>query len=130
MKRRLALVAVALVLTGCGSSDEEPNYDSTFGQERQGGSFERSPEPPPDESISGQAFVAALQSEYPGEFGLVPDKELVSMGQSVCSAFDGGMSFAEAVEIGVSSGYSYPVSGYIIGASIGAMCPEHEGVIP
>jgi hypothetical protein len=132
VKRRLALVAVALVLTGCGSPDEEPKYDSTFGQEQEGDGFERTPAPPqPIDSPDGEdVLVQVLQDQYPNEFGRVAPSTLVEGAESICTGFDSGLGWMDMVKVGLDVGYTGRQTGFLIGASVTTLCPEHEGLLP
>lgn len=104
-------VLAALALTGCGSDSDSPS--NSF--DRLGGSNE-------------QALVEAIQDEIP-QTRSVPDNDIIDLGESICDGLDVGQPILEVLQNGVAAGFTPYEAGFITGASIAALCPEHEDLV-
>jgi hypothetical protein len=82
------------------------------------------------DGVAGDAidgvFDDAVKDQGLTKYGS-PD-ELREVVQATCTAFDSGATFEEAVDAGVSAGWTQGDIGYLIGVGVGAYCPEHSDV--
>lgn len=100
-------ILFALILTACGGTDS--NNDSN------------------NDGLSAidSLYLELLRDEIP-DLNLIEDDLIISLGSEICNAFDNGMSFREMVMAGMGSEFTASEQGAMIGASIGAYCPEYE----
>lgn len=84
----------------------------------------------PSSDDSDSLYLAVLRSSRYSDDYMVDDTEtmLIKIGHQVCSTFDAGASFRDTVEA-VETGFSPGASGYLIGAAVGAYCPEYRDLI-
>lgn len=104
LKRVVAAAASGIVLTGAGigwaaQADADPNE---------------------------WAYIAALDSE-----GIYYSSEAAAIdaGESVCEGLDAGLSLRAIGAVAMNAGYSASDAGYILGAAVGAFCPEYSYLI-
>jgi len=88
------------------------------------------------------APLASADAETPNEIAFVSvlDKKGISYssednaiaaGHAVCGELDRGVSLGSVIRTFWSAtGYTPNQSGYIVGASIAAFCPEHRNLVP
>lgn len=114
MKKALTIVTglmVALSMAACGSTTEPNSKETVYVDSG---------------STSQTDLDAALGDLIREETGLEgTDAEWASAAKATCRSFDNGTTFEEMVDAQVESGFSEYNVGFIIGASVGAYCPEH-----
>jgi hypothetical protein len=124
------LIAAALLgavaLTGCTDTTAAPADTVTVTEAPEP---EYTPEPEPDaepavsdDEIGAITFATLLKSEYPGDFGLVPDDMLADLGRSICTAYDGGSDVFDLAMVAMNEGYSAEASAYMVGAAGPSFC--------
>jgi hypothetical protein len=76
--------------------------------------------------IQDSAYLSTLD-----QYGVYYSSEsaAVTVGYSVCNAFDDGASFGLVQRTAVRAGMTDVDAAYTIGAAIGAYCPEHADVL-
>lgn len=104
-------ILFALILTACGGTDS--NNDSNNDSNSDG------------LSVIDSIYLELLRDEIP-DLNHVEDDLIINLGSEICNAFDNGMSFREMVMAGMGSEFTASEQGAMIGASIGAYCPEYE----
>lgn len=119
----VAGAALCAVLVGC-----EPESGET-------------PQPSPGPAVTDQSagderlyetdlYLTAARAVAP-ELSAVPDADLVALGESVCGAFDRGVSTGEVAEAMTSDGaLTGTQAGAVVGSATGSygFCPEHGEV--
>jgi Protein of unknown function (DUF732) len=73
-------------------------------------------------------FVAALVNEGIGK-GIPPEK-LIHLGHTICSDLSHGRSVTDAMKGLYTSGIGARDAGALVGASIGAYCPQYSNEVP
>lgn len=96
-------VLAALALTGCGSDG-------------------------PSQAEMERALVEVINEEIP-ETVSVPDQDIIDLGESICDRLDAGENILSVAYSGVEAGFEPRQAGFIVGASVGALCPEHEDLV-
>jgi len=113
----LAGAALCAVLTGC-TSPEAPAYPDLP---------EQTQSEPLDPAVGlgeGDVYLAAARAVAP-TLETVADTDLRGLGQSVCGAFDAGVSTGEVGATMIESGLTATESGAVVGAATSTLCPEH-----
>jgi hypothetical protein len=79
------------------------------------------------DSPAGQAMITTVRPKlrFYNEGG--SDRDLVALGVTICQAFDRGQPFTQLMTFGPSSGFTQSETASMIGAAVGALCPEHLG---
>lgn len=130
-------LAALLLLTGCSGTESEPKpkaeADSIFSDD-----FYEADES--DTQVAEEygitveqtesLFASLMRTEYPGDFGVLEDEQIVALGRGTCSMFDAGVTWEEGALTGMNAGYDADVVGFLYGAAITAFCPEHSGLVP
>lgn len=78
-------------------------------------------------TFGGQVFLATLR-ERPAVFP-DSDHDLLGLGHTVCRALNRGVTWMGLVRV-LTDTYSANDSGYLIGVSVSALCPEHTDDLP
>ena len=110
-----ALVALA-ALVGCSGQSQAPAPAPTV----------TVTEAPADSGE--QALVQALRAKSI----ISTDAEAaaaIRAGHAVCAAFDRGATVDEVLNAALSSGFPAYEAGFVVGASVGALCLEHKPLI-
>lgn len=121
--RTLAAYAVAgaalcAVLAGCkDTGDTEPDPSP--------GPAVSAPQSAESGLSDTDTFLAAARAVAPALAG-VPDGDLRDLGESVCGAFDAGVTTAEVGVTMIESGLGATESGAVVGAATATLCPEHS----
>lgn len=113
-------VAGILALTGCtetgtSTADSKPKASPSAKADSR--------------SNAENAFLIASRGKVPA-LKKVPDKDLLALGHNSCDAIDAGntpLAVAMKAEEGLQIGEAN--SGYIIGAAVAQLCPEHKSEI-
>lgn len=122
MRTLFIAIVSALALSSCGLSsiaDDSGSSPSTSQQSAGRGTDGRVPD---------DVYVRYIRESVPVD-PLSKDQDIVNLGNNVCYAFDAGMSFGDVAVTLLDSGFNPDNAGKIIGASVGAFCPEHKEVI-
>lgn len=116
--RLAALPLLALALTGCVIQTPAPEPAP--------------PAPPVTSTLPAPANAEQIYVRYLTQQGVpLTQQEMTTIGPRICSAFDTGLNYG-AVERGVLSGepqLTQAQAGHVIGASIAAYCPQHQGKV-
>lgn len=115
-----ALFAVALLIGGCSSTPSSPAPEPI----QQGQSLQQpvpAPAYEPPVETDEDRFMSVIGPEFPG----VPRSTAVNLGRAICTALDEGLSFLQVGQVGVDNGFTPEQAGTLVGASIGAFCPEY-----
>lgn len=115
MKRFIAVIFVALLISGCGTT--KVNTTQPVVTQSQGS----------DSSINEQAFVLAITNEYPELAG--HDAQLIELGHGACELIDSGATLDDFTGIANDAGFDVGTYGFIVGAAISAFCPENQSFI-
>jgi len=122
---KFAVPVVALLsLTACSTTTPAPQPVIDQGQSLQQGVPDAAPYDPPvlsDEDV----FYAYISENFPG----TSRSAALNLGNAICSALGEGTSLLEIGNIGVNSGFTPEQAGQIVGASIGALCPEYKYLV-
>jgi len=120
-----ALLASALLLTGCGGSDEPGPTKTVFVQPDQ-----QNVEPETDSnefSTVEQEFLYDISLFNTPELAAQPPADLISLGRIICAAFDEGKSLESIVAAGSQvGGLSEQSLLTVSAASVVNFCPEHD----
>lgn len=114
----IAGAALVISLSACGgSSDPQVTVTETSGVHNPPDFVE------PSESVNiDDEFISTVKENTALEG---TDKEFTDLADSVCVAFDEGSSFEDVISIMTANDISDYDSGFFVGASVGAYCPEH-----
>lgn len=122
MKKKITLAVVASIVAlsavGCASSPAPSNLAPAPAPAP---AYDPPVYEPPAET-NEDVYYALISDRFPG----VSRSTAVDLGKSICDALDAGASIIDVGEVAVSNGFSYSDAGYIVGASIGAFCPQYE----
>lgn len=77
----------------------------------------------------GVAMIEVSRSGLTPAHQAATDLQIVTLGVTVCQAFDRNVSFTTLVNIGQQNGYSPGEASTMIGAAVGSMCREHVDAI-
>ena len=118
MRRLAALLALACVLAACGSAGVEEQV----GDAAPPGTIEL---PPPGDTAAEADFLQAVEQRV-GDFGAVPDQEMVELGRSVCTDLAGGETTEQVVAEVRDSRYGFgaPQAQAIVEAALEELCPD------
>ena len=113
----IAGAALAISLSACGgSSDPQVTVTETSG-------IQSTPDfDQPTDTTLDDEFISTVKENTALEG---TDKEFTDLADSVCVAFDEGSSFEDVISIMTANDISDYDSGFFVGASVGAYCPEH-----
>lgn len=132
------MVASVLLFVGC-SSDTESASGQTQTQTQESTTApepapaDLTPQPEPEEtvvpeptedtnSLEEDVFLQTIRGLFPG----TPDSDLLALGYEACAALDAGGTLIDmAWDYAVSDSSDPESFGAVIGASAGALCPEH-----
>lgn len=80
------------------------------------------------QSERNDILLEVVRDEIPSMAG-VPDYLILDMADSTCLVLDEGYSFDDLIGAGLDSGdfFTPRQLGFLAGAAVSAMCPEHEG---
>lgn len=107
---RVAVVAaLALTLTGCGSTSTDEAIPADLPRADR-------------ESI----FLMVIRDEYPTDSAGVPDDAFLELADTTCGALDDGVPYLTLLGKVADSGLDPQFGGFLIGASVSAFCPEYE----
>jgi hypothetical protein len=113
--KTVIISALALVLSGCISLPADDLDGETA-----------APSTSQSMGIEEQVFVKIVRE---GTNLTGTDDEFISAGRLICNEFDRGKTFESVGYDIVESGASFEDAGFIIGASIGAFCPQYSDVV-
>lgn len=124
MKKLLTPLVLAVILLGGCSNDTEPQPAPTVEQTTP------APVPEPEPTFDADAaYIEVISDVYPAfDADATIRAQAISLGHEVCGAFDRGATFDQVAEVAIES-FEPKVAGTIIGAAVGAYCPEHTGLI-
>ena len=94
------------------------------GQSLQQGLSDEAPYQPPAQS-NEDVFYAYVSGNFPG----ITRTQALNLGNAICTSLGQGSSLLEIGAVGVNSGFTPEQSGQIVGASIGALCPEYKYLV-
>lgn len=119
-------VVALLSLAACSTTTATPQPTPTIdqGQSLQQGLPDAVPYDPPAPS-NEDVFYAYISDNFPG----TSRTDALNLGNAICSALGQGSSLLEIGNIGVNSGFTPEQAGQIVGASIGALCPEYKYLV-
>lgn len=116
-----SVVALAIVLVNRDSPDSSPTPAETV-------AAQPTPEVTPSFVRVERDFLETVRKN--SSFTLDSDEELVTVGKAICAAFDSGASFDAVSDTAVSSGMTDYNAGYIVGAAVNTLCPNHTDQLP
>ena len=121
-----AITAVALSACSKDSPESTPTVTVTSAPQE---TVPGGPPPPPMSSDSEEEiFIDVVRGEIDYLGG--SDQDLINLGYEICESFDYGESFSDVtIVIMDNAGVAPYDAGFIIGASVGAFCPEHEDAV-
>lgn len=112
----LALAAAGCTVeTGSGTADSKPKPSASAKAN--------------NHSTAETAFLIVSRGKVPA-LKKIPDKDLLALGHNSCDAIDAGntpLAVAMKAEEGLQIGEAN--SGYIVGAAVAQLCPEHKDEI-
>ena len=123
MRTFVVATVSALALSSCGLSSIASDSSSSPSV-----SVQQSAGRGTDGRVPDDVYVRYIRESVPVD-PLAKDQDIVNLGNNVCYAFDAGMSFNDVAVTLIDSGFNAGNAGRIIGASVGAFCPEHNGAI-
>lgn len=77
----------------------------------------------------GQALISVVRGSLTPAHQGATDLQIVTLGVTVCQAFDRGVEFPALVALGPQNGFSTTEAARMIGASVGALCTEHRAAL-
>ena len=113
-----------LSLAACSTTTTEPEPKIDQGQSLQQGLSDEAPYQPPAQS-NEDVFYAYVSGNFPG----ITRTQALNLGNAICTSLGQGSSLLEIGAVGVNSGFTPEQSGQIVGASIGALCPEYKYLV-
>jgi hypothetical protein len=122
-----SLVAVVLFfLSACSTSNDSattPNNTVDKGQYFQ----EEAPSPrlAPQTQSNEDIYYLYISSEFPA----INRSTALQLGNAICLAIGEGTGLYEIGQIGVNEGFTPEQAGKLVGASIGALCPEYKYLV-
>lgn len=84
--------------------------------------------PEPKAQVTDQQFLAVVRDELP-ELYADSDASILALADSVCEAFDSGVTFEQVVQLILDGGGSFEYQkdlAALTGMSVAAYCPEHK----
>jgi hypothetical protein len=103
-------------MTACGAAEETSKPTPTV-------TVTAEPEPSID-----QTLVDLVRKEYPELYG-VTDAQIIELGKTACDAFDAGASAEDIImAIPDTDPQTRLALAYVVGAGVGAYCPEYTGL--
>lgn len=85
---------------------------------------------PPPSPIARLSFLVTARKYLAANHQDATDDALIGAGQAVCDGLRAGVNLLAATQIGVTSGLTNDEASGLVGASIGALCPEFRVLIP
>lgn len=118
------ILAAVLLFTLSGGDDADGKVDAKP-TPAQTESSKPTPEPTQefDQETNEKIFVMAITNEYPELSGA--DAELIAGGYRICSDIKAGATFDDFVADALAEDIDSETYGFIIGAAVSALCPEH-----
>lgn len=121
-------LACSLVLSGCDSSPDTDtgtptNTDTTTQPHNDNSSFNR--------VSKDQAFIHTIRdsAELPYTLTSAPDSSFISLAHTTCDAFDRGVTVSDLSTMFTEAGFDTYQTGFFLGASTAAYCPEYKDVV-
>lgn len=103
---RVFAIALILVLFGCGGTEPVSTTQTS----------------------NDPLYLSQIREDNP-PLENISDNRLISLGHTICEAFDAGVSFAQVAQVTFDNGFTPESGGSLIGAAIGVYCPEHSDVV-
>lgn len=137
VKRSLLLLPALALFAGCAVdtgtvTDGNPSTTTFSAADRVIESTTSAPIAPIGEPITADQRAGKLISQVAADEGIIIDQHMAAKyAEIVCEGFDDDMPFSHMV-IATTAGlprFSDREHAYLIGASIGAMCPEHAASV-
>lgn len=126
----VALVLTVVALAGCGTATEATTPEAQAKPAPQEASPATPIEPTPTEQpgdVAETAYVEVLHGR--AWFARVPASTLLEFGHTTCDALDAGVSPIELVAMAPDSGMPVNQAAFAVGSAIGALCPDHMGLL-
>lgn len=132
MKRILAALTIAagctLAATGCAPVENEATASHTPAVADTTFATTTTPAVPPQTTKTytvDDAYIAVLDSK--GIF-YSSEENAIALAHLACDAIDDGATLLDLMAASAESTYSLEDAGFIVGAGIGAYCPENEWI--
>jgi hypothetical protein len=74
-----------------------------------------------------QLYLATVNATVHSQY---PNRVLLTVGHTICRAFDRGVSWRTITVIGTENGVDPYDIGVVMGGAVGAFCPEHQSMLP
>jgi len=81
-------------------------------------------------TISEQAFLGTLRDEYPLDTNGVSDEDLLGLGEALCIAISGGITYEGLLQVAEESLLNADLAFFAAGAAVAVLCPENEWWLP
>ena len=131
MKRILAIAAPALLLLAACDGDLTQNSQATTEHAVTSTSTTRQAAPPAKPAMTEDERIDMILQSVAADEGIyMPDGMAGKYADIVCTGFDDGLSFPLVVTIAADEldHWTLEQHAFLIGASVGAKCPEHSGM--
>ena len=131
MKRILAIAAPALLLLAACDGDLTQNSQTTTEHTVTSTSTTRQAAPPAKPAMTEDERIDMILQSVAADEGIyMPDGMAGEYADIVCAGFDDGLSFPLVVTIAADEldHWTLEQHAFLIGASVGAKCPEHSGM--
>ena len=130
MKRILAIAAPALLLLTACDGDLTQNQATTEHTVTSTSTTRQVAPPAKPAMTEDERIDMVLQSVAADEGIHMPDGMAGEYADIICDGLDDGLSFTMLVRIGVDAlpRWDAEQHAFLIGASVGAKCPEHSGM--
>ena len=131
MKRILAIAAPALLLLSACDGDLTQNSLATTGHTVTSTSTTRQAAPPAKPAMTEDERIDMVLQSVAADEGIhMPDGMAGEYATIICNGLDDGLSFTMLVRIGVDAlpRWDERQHAFLIGASVGAKCPEYAGL--
>jgi hypothetical protein len=122
------LVVLALAgLVACGGGDEPSVVEESEAKRDSAAELLRQAhEASLESSIVEDAYVETVHARIPS----MTRAGALEIGRAICRMFDAGAEWVEVLAVLLDSELTSDNAGYLVGASTGALCPEHQGKSP
>jgi ABC-type glycerol-3-phosphate transport system substrate-binding protein len=115
------LLASIAALSACSGSTEgvasEPTPEKTYTQPAY---------TPPPVVNEEEVYIQFVRARGSYDIEVSSDETLISLGKSLCNALESGASAETVIQMGLDSNVSGDDVALILGASIGAFCPDQK----
>ena len=131
MKRILAIAAPALLLLSACDGDLTQNSPATTEHTVTSTSTTRQAAPPAKPAMTEDERIDMVLQSVAADEGIhMPDGMAGEYADIICDGLDDGLSFTMLVRIGVDAlpRWDAEQHAFLIGASVGAKCPEYAGL--